>query len=108
KYRVYDQTGADFYSDLFPYRDAQNFLARDKELSPFSSTTIGLGLTYKIPAGIIPWFEKSTANLYWDHFDIDYEDFRDARVSPLDYAAGDEPLYSLKADVIRLYFSFWF
>ncbi len=108
KYRIYDQTGADFYSDLFPYRDAQNFLARDKELSPFSSTTIGLGVTYKIPAGFIPWFDKSTANLYWDHFDIDYDDFRDARVSPADYAAGEEPLYSLQADVIRLYFSFWF
>lgn len=108
KYRIYDQTGADFYSDLFPYRDAQNFLARDKELSPFSSTTIGLGVTYKIPAGFIPWFDKSTANLYWDHFDIDYDDFRDVRVSPTDYAAGEEPLYSLQADVIRLYFSFWF
>lgn len=108
KYRMYEQTGADFYADLFPYRDAQNFLARDKELSPFSSTTIGLGVTYKIPAGVIPWFEKSTANLYWDHFNIDYDDFRDARVSPTDYAAGEEPLYSLQADVIRLYFSFWF
>lgn len=41
KYRVYDQTEADFYSDFFPYRDAQNYLARDKELSPFSSNTIG-------------------------------------------------------------------
>ena len=108
KYRIYEQTGADFYADLFPYRDAQNFLARDKELSPFSSNTIGLGVTYKIPAGVIPWFEKSTANLYWDHFNIDYDDFRDARVSPTDYAAGEEPLYSLQADVIRLYFSFWF
>lgn len=108
KYRIYDQTGADFYSDLFPYRDAQNFLARDKELSPFSSTTFGLGVTYKIPAGYIPWFEKSTANLYWDHFNIDYDDFRDARVSPEEFAAGEEPLYSLQADVIRLYFSFWF
>lgn len=108
KYRVYDQTAADFYADLFPYRDAQNFLARDKELSPFSSSTLGLGVTYKIPAGTIPWFEKSTANLYWDHFNIDYDDFRDARVSPTDFAAGDEPLYSLQADVIRLYFSFWF
>lgn len=108
KYRMYKQTGADFYADLFPYRDAQNFLARDKELSPFSSTTIGLGVTYKIPAGTIPWFEKSTANLYWDKFDIDYDDFRDASVSPTDYAAGEEPLYSLQADVIRFYLSFWF
>lgn len=108
KYRLYKQTGADFYADLFPYRDAQNFLARDKELSPFSSTTLGLGVTYKVPAGIIPWFEKSTVNLYWDKFDIDYDDFRDASVAPTDFAAGEEPLYSLQADVIRFYLSFWF
>lgn len=108
KYRMYSQTGADFYSDLFPYLDAQNFLARDKELSPFSSTTLGLGVTYKLPSGTIPWFTKSTANFYWDHFNIDYDNFRDARVSREDYAAGAEPLYSLQADVVRLYFSFWF
>lgn len=108
KYRMYKQTGADFYADLFPYRDAQNYLARDKELSPFSSNVLGLGATYKIPAGVVPWFEKSTVNLYWDMFDIDYDDFRDARVSPEEYAPGTEPLYSLKADVIRFYLSFWF
>lgn len=108
KYRIYKQTGADFYADLFPYRDAQNYLARDKELSPFSSSVFGLGATYKIPAGVVPWFEKSTVNLYWDMFDIDYDDFRDVRVSPEEYAPGDEPLYSLKADVIRFYLSFWF
>jgi len=108
KYRVYDQTEADFYSDLFPYIDAQNYLARDKELSPFSSNTYGLGATYKIPAGIIPWFDKSTANLYWDRFDIRYDDFHDATASPTQYAPGQEPLYSLKANVIRFYLSFWF
>lgn len=108
KYRNYEQTGAEFYSDLFPFRDAQNFLARDKELSPFTSTTVGLGVTYELPEGIIPGFDKSTANLYWDRMQFDYEDFRDARVSPNDFSPGQEPLYSLTADVIRLYFSFWF
>jgi len=109
KVRIYDQkTGADFYNDLFPFRDAQNYLARDKELSPFSSSVIGLGATYKLPKGFVPWFEKSTVNLYWDHFSIDYDDFRDARVNPSEYAAGTEPLYSLEADVIRFYFSFWY
>lgn len=108
KYRIYSQTGADFYADLFPYENAQNYLARDKELSPFSSNTFGLGVTYKIPAGIIPWFDKSTANFYWDRFDIDYDDFRDLRVSPEDYATGEEPLYSLQANVFRIYLSFWY
>ncbi len=108
RFRRYRQTGADFYSDLFPYRDAQNFLARDKELSPFTSTTFGLGVTYTLPTGFIPGFDKTTANLYWDRMKFDYSDFRDARVSPDDFSPGQEPLYSLTADVIRLYLSFWY
>jgi hypothetical protein len=113
KYRVYSQTEADFYSDLFPYKDAQNFMARDKELSPFSSKTIGLGLTYKFPYAI-PGFEKSTANFFWDHMKIDYDDFRDyknfakAKAPDTPYTIGEEPLYSLDADVFRFYLSFWF
>jgi hypothetical protein len=113
KYRVYSQTAADFYSDLFPYEKSQTFLARDKELSPFSSKTIGVGVTYKLPWAI-PYFEKSTVNLFWDHVNIDYEDFRDynnfakAKLPEGGYKVGEEPLYSLKADVIRFYLSFWF
>ena len=76
KYRVYSQTEAEFYSDLFPYKDSQKFLARDKELSRFSSTSLGLGVTYKIPWAL-PGFDKSTANFYWDHMQINYDDFRD-------------------------------
>jgi len=113
KYRIYSQTQADFYSDLFPYKDAQNFMARDKELSPFSSKTIGLGLTYRFPWNI-PGFDKSTANLFWDHMKVDYDDFRDyanfakAKAPDAGYKVGDEPLYTLDADVIRFYLSFWF
>lgn len=112
KYRVYSQTAADFYSDLFPYKDAQTFLARDKELSPFSDKSFGLGLTYKMPWGL-PGVEKSTLNLYWDHLQFDYDDFRDYNGFTYDkagsaYLAGDEPLYSFDADVIRFYLSFWF
>lgn len=108
KYRAYTQTAADFYSDLFPYEDAQNFMARDKELSPFNSTIFGLGATYKLPLGTIPWFEKTTINFYWDRFNIRYDDFRNATVSKEDFAAGSEPLYTLNADVFRLFVSFWY
>lgn len=114
KFRVYEQTEANFYGDLFPYSESQTYWGRDKELSPFSSNVFGLGVTYELPKGTVPWFEKSTANFYWDHFDISYDDFRDARKSmsvggsaPA-YAVGQEPLYSLQADVFRLYFSFWY
>ncbi len=105
KYRVYSQTAADFYSDLFPYRGAKNFMARDKELSPFNSTTIGLGVTYKFQLNMLG-FEKSTANLYWDHMQINYDDFRD--YNEPNQVIGKEKLYSLEADVIRFFVSFWF
>ncbi len=111
KFRAYEQTEANFYSDLFPFASSQTYYARDKELSAFTSNVIGLGVTYELPKGLIPWFEKSTLNFYWDHFNIDYDDFRDARLSRGDapeYSPGNEPLYSLQADVVRLYFSLWY
>lgn len=106
KYRQYEQTQADFYADLFPFRDAQNFLARDKELSDFNSSTIGLGVTWTLPENWLRIFEKSTLNLYWDHFQFDYNNFRN--VLDEESAPGEEPFYNFDADVVRLYFSFWF
>ena len=106
KYRSYSQTQADFYSDLFPYRNAQNFMARDKELSEFSSGNFGVGVTYTMPQRWLSVFEKSTANLYWDHFQFDYDNFRN--VLDTEAPVGEEELYAFDANVIRLYFSFWF
>jgi hypothetical protein len=106
KYRAYTQSEADFYSDLFPYRDAQNFLARDKELSEFSSDSFGLGATYTLPERWLSVFEKGTVNLYWDHFQFDYDNFRN--VLDTEAPVGEEELYAFDANVIRLYFSFWY
>lgn len=106
KYRAYNQSEADFYSDLFPYRNAQNFLARDKELSQFGSQAIGLGATYTLPKNWLSLFEKSTVNLYWDHFQFDYNNFRNVLAD--NTPVGEEPLYDFDANVLRLYFSFWY
>ena len=109
KYRFYTQEAADFYSDLFPRAQAQNFLARDKELSTFVSNTIGIGVTYEFPGGIayMPRFvKKGTLNLRWDHIFFDYDDFRDIRVTGV--TPGTEPLYSFEADVAQLFVSIWF
>jgi hypothetical protein len=106
KYRGYRQGQADFYADLFPYRDAQNFLARDKELSQFSSTTYGLGATYTLPPQWLSVFDKSTVNLYWDHLRFDYDNFRNVLAD--NTLVGEEPLYGFDANVLRLYFSFWY
>lgn len=108
KLRGYEQTGAEFYSDLFPFRDAQNFMARDKEMGPFNSQTIGLGATYTLPLGAVPGFDRATVNLYWDRIHFEYEDFRNVLVSPEEYAPGEEPLYEFDANVIRFYISGWF
>ena len=105
-YRYYTQTAADFYSDLFPYRDAQNFMARDKELSSFSSHTVGLKLSYDFIENGWRSLDKGTVNLAWDHIMFDYDNFRDLRVTTV--PAGDEPLYDFEADVVQLFVSIWF
>ncbi|WP_370463945.1 DUF3570 domain-containing protein [Microbulbifer sp. ALW1] len=110
KLRFYKQTGADFYSDLFPYLDATNFRARDKELSDFTSTAIGIGASYLLPERWALFDRKNTVNLYWDYVLFDYDDFHDVRVhtGSGDYLPGDEPAYHFNAHVVRLFWSMWF
>jgi hypothetical protein len=103
-FRFHDQSSADFYSDLFPFQDAQNYLARDKELSTFTSTTFGLGASYEFGRS---WsaIDRGSLNLQVDWIEFDYDDFRDLTEST---APGGEPLYNFDATVTRLYASFWF
>ena len=104
--RGYSQTRAEFYSDLFPFLDAQNFMARDKELSTFTSTTFRLAASYDIVRGGWKFIDRGTINMSVDHIVFDYEDFRDARVT--DVAPGEEPFYSFDANVVQFFVSFWF
>jgi len=104
-YRWYDQSAADFYSDLFPRADFQNFLARDKELSTFTSHMVSLGATYELPAFWGSFLKRSTVNLFYDRMRFQYDDFRDVRAGG---TPGTEPLYEFDADVFRLFVSGWF
>ena len=104
-YRYYSQTQAEFYSDLFPYQNAQTFLARDKELSTFTDHTIGAGITYEFGKGDLGVFEKGTLNFYFSHVIFDYDNFNNLTVQAL---PGDEPSYSFSANVYRIFASFWF
>lgn len=104
--RYYTQTRADFYSDLFPYRDAQNYLARDKELATFNSWTLHLGATYELPFDTRRWLQKSTINLFYDRVEYQYDDFRNALYR--DVLPYEQPLYSYGANIYRLFFSVWF
>jgi hypothetical protein len=104
KYRYYAQNRADFYSDLFPYADAQNFLARDKELSSFASHTFGVGASYEFKRG---WgfIDRSSISLQVDHIRFGYDDFRNVTAGGV---VGEEPLYAFSANVIKLFLSAWY
>jgi hypothetical protein len=106
KVRFYTQDAADFYSDLFPRQNFANFLARDKELSTFQSYTLGVGAAYEFKIARLPWIQKSSVNVRYNHLFIDYDDFRDATVTGV--APGTEPLFQLDADVIQAFLSIWF
>ena len=105
KVRGYSQTNADFYSDLFPFAQAQNFLARDKELSTFSSTTLHLGFSYDFLSN---WrfVDRGAVSFSYDFIQFDYEDFRDLRETAV--VVGDEPLFGFDANVFQVFVSFWF
>ncbi len=109
-YRFHDQNSADFYSDLFPFggddNPAQNHLARDKELSTFTSQTLGIGASRELIKNGAGFIKRSTLNLNIDYIDFDYKDFRDLRVST--EIPGEEPLYNFQATVIRFFISVWF
>jgi hypothetical protein len=105
-YRYHTQDGADFYSDLFPRRNFQNFLARDKELATMTSQTLGFGVSYGFTAPWLSFLQKSSVNLRYDLIRFDYDDFRDVR--NVGYEPGTEPLYLFDANVLQLFVSGWF
>ena len=109
--RYYRQNAADFYSDIFPRAELLELhgprpraggvpeLYRRRRALPTSS---------RIPH--VPWISKSTLNLRFDHLIINYSDYRNALL--IDVAnkvlPGQEPLYSLDANVLQLFFSIWY
>jgi hypothetical protein len=95
-YRYYKQSAASFYSDNF--QTPMTFMARDKELSTFTSNTIGVKATYDLgQSGFV--FRRSAVTIAADLLLFDYRDFTDVR--------NGEP-YSFNAAVFQLYFSGWF
>ncbi|HEC18621.1 MAG TPA: DUF3570 domain-containing protein [Gammaproteobacteria bacterium] len=105
-YRVYSQDSASFYSDLFNAPNEFIYRARDKELSAYSTQTIGFGASYEFKKHGWGFIDKGSANIFYNHIQIDYENFRDLRVTGV--TPGTEPLYSLQANVLRLFISVWY
>jgi hypothetical protein len=104
--RYYSQNKADFYSDLFPRRNFQNFLARDKELSTFTSGSLRLGASYDVARSGWRWVKKGSVNFYYDRMEFNYDDFRNLYRQSA--APGSEPLYSFGANVFQIFLSAWF
>lgn len=114
RYRGYQQTQADFYSDLFDAARSQDnsFKASDKELSTFQNSTIGLGITYELNKRWIWGLDKVTINLFSDLVSSTYENFGDKRLSEGIHSeglrAGEEPMFSFDAHITRLFISIWY
>lgn len=106
-YRYYQQTGADFYSDLFqvPSQDEKDFRARDKELSDMDNHTLSLSLSYERPINI-QWIDKAGVSLQWDRIFFSYDNFTD--LTDPNAAAGEEELFDFEADVFKLFFTIWY
>lgn len=105
--RHYQQGEAEFYSDLFDRPGEYTYRARDKELSDFTDTSWGFGISYQFkPQWAGNWVEKASANLMVDFISFDYNNFRDVRVQTSQ--PGNEPHYSFDATVTRLFLSVWF
>jgi hypothetical protein len=107
KYRWHDQTGAHFYRDLFPREQATNFRGRDKEISPLTSGTFKLAGSYEFIGDTEGWrfIKKATINASYSVLSVDYDEFSDISAGAL---LGEEPLYQLDADIVQVFFSFWY
>lgn len=98
--RYYQQSAASFYSDLFPFEDSQDFMARDKEMSELTSISFGLGASYKFKVPPSIPLKNGSVSVLFNRLEVDYDNFRDARQTEL--TAGTESLYSLSANVFRV------
>ena len=97
--RYYTQTGASFYSDLFA--TPQRYMARDKELSTFSSYSAGANVSYVFLDRELGFLDKGMVGLSLEYLYFDYEDFLDIR-------KADPKPYSFGALVAEAYFSLWY
>lgn len=100
-YRYYTQSQADFYADFFPRANAQNFKARDKELSEFTDHTASVGVTYDLLGGGYGFIDKATINFKYSYILFSYDNFTDL-------SDPDRPDYGFSADVIQAFASIWY
>ena len=76
-------------------------------MSPLTSSTFKLAASYEFIGGAQGWnfIKRGTVNASVDFLTVDYDEFRDLTSGA---AVGQEPLYSLDANVYQLFVSFWY
>jgi nuclear transport factor 2 (NTF2) superfamily protein len=105
KYRWHNQKGAHFYRDIFARSEATNFRGRDKELSALTSNSLRLKVSYSFLKDGWSFVERGSVNFSIDMLSVDYDEFSDLTTGA---ALGSEPLYTLDANVVQLFVSFWY
>jgi len=105
--RFYKQNNANFYGDLFPRLDYQNFEARDRELAAFHSLSLGFGAEYEFPK--VRWLNKSSITFHFNRLMIDYSDFHNELYTKFNGTPfSQDPLYRLDANIFQLFISAWY
>jgi Protein of unknown function (DUF3570) len=107
--RYYKQGQATFYSDLFPFANAQNFEARDQNLAALDNYTLGAKATYAFLPDGWKFFKRATVTLDISRIRFNYTDFRNIKYYGVpQYPPGTEPLYYFNATVSQIYISMFF
>jgi len=108
--RLYKQGHANFYSDLFPRRDSQNFIGRDKDLAASRNTTIGAKVTYAFLPDGWKFFKRGTVTFDVSRVQFKYGDFRNIKDYGIanGFPPGTEPLYKFNANIFQVYASMFF
>lgn len=106
KVRFYTQKRADFFSDLFAREGAQNYMARDKELSSLSNYGATIATAYEFGKSGWGFIDRASVNAAFSYVKFNYADFRDLRVDNV--TPGSEPLYYFSANIFQFYLSIWY
>jgi Protein of unknown function (DUF3570) len=96
RYRYYKQSAASFYANDFATQ--MLFMARDRELSDFSSNALGAKASYQLFKQRFN-FSRITLNFDYEFIRYKYNNFTDTRTGGL---------YAYSANVFQLFLSGWF
>lgn len=101
-YRFYNQSNASFYQDYF--ETEQNYMARDKELSTFTSQAIGSRLSYTFLNSPWKFIDRGTINISNEYIEFEYDDFTNIDINSSSFGKD----YSFYANTLQLFVSVWY